>query len=654
MLASLLLAWMRRGKAFFSPPTTQNGLSGDAARQPSASIHLFEAQSATTSDDNVNASGVQGSPNFVVPQGGLSPAPTEPGPLPLGCDNTPVIVGPITGEDSSQPPSLTDNPGPGTLEPECGVGPSETQESCPNHEAALCKYFCPVDALVENPAQCGPVVTEDPHPELDGTPEQNAPALPADGFSLATDAEQAGTADVADSNVQDPIQHLTPDAATPQPRISQYQPRLRERSDSSRGRPAKRAADAGSAAATRRGTLEADFLLAFRPGGWGTVLSMLLRRPEEAETDEVAIRFADEVVKLAAIDDQFLEPVPLIHAGAALSQGAVAESVEPLRHRWVRTGRRLHVFSERAGVPGFASVPRVLIGQENVILCGSEIADDVLGCCSDTGSSAPLEISGPGVPEGWRCFREFRPHAPGDWSDKDEIFFALSPLPNAAIEFAGGISLGRANWLAGRPPAIHILGADPSLGDVTIDDTAAVIFERDQWIAPGWDAPGQHVVRYKGISRSYEIVEAEESWPAWPGHVRTDIAIAGAVATNIDGLPEIVLAGPSCWLLGARPGELVHAAAAACGFAACVAPRFRPVWAIEAKVSRRRPIPRLLDTLDEPGPVIDSASPEAVALWCRLVRDAARTPIAKGLESEAGVLWRRYGAAARSLKRRAR
>lgn len=396
--------------------------------------------------------------------------------------------------------------------------------------------------------------------------------------------------------------------------------------------------------------LEADLVLTFRPGGWGMDLSLLLRRPE-GMPDQIAVTFGREAAELSAIDDNLFEPVQLADADVALRSGIAVESKEPGGRRWVRTGRRLHVFTERAGVFGFTSVPRVVIGQENVILCESDLTGRVLELCAKTGTGAPPEAAGPGLPDGWRCFRGYRPRGPGSWTD-DDIYLALSPLPDAVIEFTGGIATSRSTWITGRPPAIRILGALPAPGEVTVDSELANCSVDGQWTGPGWDELGAHTVRYAGLLRRYEIVPTEEDWSWWPAHAGPGLVLAGALA-SLDGgkQPAVVIEDQSAWLLGARPGEIVRTAARPGSAGSTASPAFRPVWSVPPK-TRRRPVPRLLDFAAAPQTPADGVSAKAIRQWRLVIRDASDVPI--GGDAATLELWRAYKAAARLLRRRSR
>ncbi|RWP67754.1 hypothetical protein [Mesorhizobium sp.] len=552
----------------------------------------------------------------------ISAHPAEP---------APEFVNPAV-RDQSDSPGVTELESP----PKLGVesAPPDLAEANPPSDAA--SDTSPTPGVVEAHSDGLPTAGDSGqgHAEWADGAANTPPGLELPG---ALETEPTG---------EEPIRATGGDIAAPRG-ASKYRPQLKERQAdaSQRSRPAVTAPVQFAG-----GSLEADLRLVFQPGDWGVELSILLSRPESSP-DEVDVQLGLETLQLSALDDGLFEPVPLSGAETALSDGIAAESLEVPRRRWVRTGRQLHVFSERTGVYGFVSVPRVLIGLENVILCAASVADRVLAYCEAAGSTPPAEVHGPGVPENWRCFRGFWPQWPGEWID-DEIFLALSPLPHAAIEFTGGIALARMGWLAGRPPSIRILGGNPSAGAVTIDGKPAERDSADRWTASGWDAVGNHAVRYAGLSRRYEIADPEGEWPSWPAHSGRGVSVSGALAADAAGHPQVVLSGAATWVLGSRPGEVTWAPALPGGFAAACTPSFRPVWAVAAKVGRHRPVPRLLDSLEPPGSAI-RAPRETVLLWCELIRGAAREKKAT-THGEGSALWQSYVETARLVRRRVR
>jgi hypothetical protein len=393
--------------------------------------------------------------------------------------------------------------------------------------------------------------------------------------------------------------------------------------------------------------LDADLLVFFQPGGWGIAMSVLLRRGADGP-EEAVVRLAADIASVLAIDETFYEPLPLASIDAALRDGLVIEAAAAPQRRWVRTRRTLHVFSERPGVAGFASLPRVVIGQENVVLCTTEACSAVLDLCRATGADTPLEVAGSGIPAGWQCFRNYWPKRPASLDGVEEFLLALNPMPDAAIELCGGIPVGRSTWIADRPPVIRLIGAEATEGEVTIDGGPAVHTEQG-WMAPGWNAPGRHLVRYLGLSRSYEIAVPEDRWDFWPAHQAEGLYACGAAVTDASGTRSLVLRVPGCWLLGPQPGQIAWAAPSAYG-SAIATPLFDPVWAILPRVGRTRPRPRMLVHSTPPLETSQGTPQAALRQW----REILRNSVAKLQDLEADALWQQYRRAASALKERRR
>ena len=280
-----------------------------------------------------------------------------------------------------------------------------------------------------------------------------------------------------------------------------YRPRLAPRVSDKR--PTQPPTDAFNKAGAARGPLDAELVVAFQPGGWGIQLALLLRRAPDMP-EYLPILFGPDGRELCAIASDLYEPFAVSDPQTTLAEGIAVEAVADAEMRWVRGGRSLHVFTGRSGVAGFVSAARLVIGQENAVLCSDEVADRVLQACTAAGSPNPTEVVGPGVPSGWRCLRGIRPSIAPAPSAGAGILLALVPLPDAAIDLCGGISVSRSAWLAGHPPSIRILGACPSPPEVSIDGQPAACAAEGGWMADGWDAPGSHIVCYAGLSRTYE------------------------------------------------------------------------------------------------------------------------------------------------------
>ena len=403
------------------------------------------------------------------------------------------------------------------------------------------------------------------------------------------------------------------------------------------------------------GSLDADFVVMFRPGGLGIELALLLRRGQ-AMADEMTVRLGTDSYDLVAVGDDLFEPIAIANPAAALASGVAAASMEDPSVRWVRRGRNLHVFTARAGVAGFVSVPRVVIGVENALFCTDQLADDALRVCAATSKGPPEEVFGIGIPVGWRCFRGIQPVATEVPQDCEGILLALVPLPDAAIDLSGGISISRSAWLLGHPPSIRIVGADALPGSVTIDGRPASCSEAGCWVVAGWDTEGSHSVRYAGLSRAYEISRPPQAWEYWEAHSANGLVLCGALATGSTGRPIFASATGAMWLIGCVPGEVIQADRNKATSYVTASPSFEPVWAVPVPSGRRRngQFPQLIGRPTAPGNVPSKVSKTALRLWCQVLREGARDRHWRDSDREVASLWMQYRHVARALWRRSR
>lgn len=430
-----------------------------------------------------------------------------------------------------------------------------------------------------------------------------------------------------------------------------YRPRLDRAERNDNAVQAKR----GESAERERLTLEAELQITFAPGAWGLSPALLFRRNNEM-ADQLTVRIGAEDHVLESIADDLFEPIPMADFSSVLATGIAAEAAEPQRARWVRTGRTLHAFTARTGIAGFISVPRVVIGQENAVLCAEPLAADVIAVAKAVGSPDPEEISGPGVPDGWRCFRRIHP-AVADVPDGCEgLFLALVPLPQAAIELGGGLAIDRSAWLLGYPPSIRIVGAVAAPGDVTIDGLPASVDTQAGCSAPGWDSEGTHTVTYKGISRRYEIARGLQEWDVWPAYQANGLRVCGALTTNDAGHPVFVT-DRRTYLVGEFPGEIAEAAPPILADTSLgvAAPQFQPVWAVQPASARRQSQPPVLIRVPQQSQSHRTRKPRsAVRLWCQAFRDARFASSLASYNQQASELWQQYRRNARTLWRRVR
>ena len=307
---------------------------------------------------------------------------------------------------------------------------------------------------------------------------------------------------------------------------------------------------------------------------------------------------------------------------------------------------------------GFVSAPRVVIGQENAALCIEELGAEVVRLCAATGSTEPLEVFGPGVPAGWRCFRRIEPKIPAAPETCEDLLLALVPLPHAVIDLSGGVSVNRSAWLSEHPPQFASWAVVAEPGEVMIDGQPASSSETGNWVAAGWDTDGSHTVAFAGLSRAYEIKPAPKSWKGWEAHVANGLTLCGALATGHAGHPVFASGAGPVWLVGRVPGEIVQAFHTQPTALAVATPDFEPVWAVPVHSGRgrRRHLPQLIGHTAQPHAHYAGMPKHAVRLWCQVLREAARNrkPWPDPGHEATAELWMQYRQTARALWRRLR
>lgn len=373
--------------------------------------------------------------------------------------------------------------------------------------------------------------------------------------------------------------------------------------------------------------------------------------------EDLVVSVGESIHELWAIDDEFFDAIPLENAEDALRSGiaAHADVGDGPPTRWVRTGRDLHVFAPRPGIAGFVSVPRIRIGTENVVICTADLAAEVTELVRQTGSQHARQVDGPGILDGWCCFRAIRPLHPLPDGIADGLFLALSPRAELEIEFEGGIRIERNQWLIGAPPAILVIGEIPHSQTVSIDGQSAVATDEGRYSAEGWDTLGIHAVTCAGVTRTYELAEPQENWQWWPAHCGDTLAVCGAKVSDLSGAARAVSCSEPSWLIGANPGEVDKAVPRKGQAVAASAPGFAPVWAIPISARRRSQgyVVTLMGASSRPASRIPpGSSTAAVKLWCSAIRRAAQLRLPTDPSGdEAQGLFREYKHRARQIAR---
>jgi hypothetical protein len=352
--------------------------------------------------------------------------------------------------------------------------------------------------------------------------------------------------------------------------------------------------------------------------------------------------------------------------------------------RWSLSGREIYVLAGNSKLNGFVSTPRLILGEEHVVLCVTERLDAAREAIAEAGSPTPTLLTpAEGIPTGWAGLRGVIPHKAVAASPTADILDALRPRADVEVVLEGGIRIDRQAWLTGYPPTIRVRGDTSTIGAITIDGHPASLAIDGTLIAAGMDSPGEHIVWCNSDSRSYSIRDGAETWQPWDAYTwslgdasvsgpETRPTICGALvrpprAAQPNGQATVVPAAARV-LVGPRPGDIeicqprsdIHSGLCI-GF-----PSFEPVWALPHDALRCRKDSSRVRLMGPPNGVVDNdegasaqhrgptqgARPRsrAVALWCETILAAAR----KGLRTEPAredvvALWRTYHSYARAL-----
>jgi hypothetical protein len=403
---------------------------------------------------------------------------------------------------------------------------------------------------------------------------------------------------------------------------------------------------------------------------------------------EFAVAGSDSPIELEALQDEWYQDVMLRDIGGLLRAGVEWVGAVPGGGvaRLSLSGRDIFVLARHSELNGFVSAPRLVLGEEHVVLCVADRLPDVRAAIALTESPEPTELhSDSGIPDGWVGLRGVRPKKPVAPSSDGDIIDALRPLPDVVIALTGGIRIDRQTWLTGFPPTIKLLGDATALGIVTIDGQEATQSSDGYYVAPGWDSAGEHTVWCMSAARTYAIRSGAEVWEPWDAYAwslgeatasgtQSRPAICGALvrpprAARTDSRP-IVVAASNPILIGARPGEIeVCMPRSDVRAGLCVGfPWFEPIWAIPADALHcDKRTARVL--LIGPPVTIDpghhessthggggAARRRALArgshAWCEAILAAGR----KGLQTEPSRveianLWKSYKGYAKALRR---
>lgn len=428
-----------------------------------------------------------------------------------------------------------------------------------------------------------------------------------------------------------------------------------------------------------------ELRLTFEHGGFCQV-SLLPRRlggmPEELE-----VSGSGNPLCLMALDEDWYQDVNLPDLGGLLRAGIewAGSLPEGGQARSSLSGRELYVLASHSSLHGFVSKPRLILGEEHIVLCIEDRLREVQAAIAMTGSSEPVLLNSEnGIPAGWIGLRKVVPRSPVAESLEGDILNALRPRPEVEIALEGGIRIDRQTWLSGFPPAIRLRGDTSITSTLTIDGIAASVGSGGSYSVPGWDSPGEHSIWCTSGTRTYTIRSGAEDWQPWEaytwslgepcaGDMQSRPAVCGVLVHSPrvarTGSRPIVVPASNPVLIGAAPGEIETCrsrqdlrAGLCIGF-----PWFDPVWALPAdslQADKRTTSVRLVGTVQSAVRTEEKSSArltgqrprvrssKAVHSWYTAILTAG----SKGLRTEPSTndvkdLWTTYKRYAKTLRR---
>ena len=390
---------------------------------------------------------------------------------------------------------------------------------------------------------------------------------------------------------------------------------------------------------------------------------------------------------LLALQDEWYQDVIISDLGRLMREGIewVGSLPDGGQARASLSGRELYVLGPHGDLNGFVSTPRLVLGEEHVVLCIPDRLEDVSAAIAETGGPAPALLkSDNGVPPGWVGLRGVIPHRPIAPSVDGDILDALRPLADVEIVLEGGIRIERQTWLDGFPPRIRLRGDTNAINTVTIDGREATVGSDGTYVVPGWDSPGEHSVWCMSGSRAYAIRSGTEEWEPWDaytwslGEFDTSRPESRPSICGVLVLPPqparsdcraVVVPASNPVLIGANPGEIITCTCrddVRTGFCVVVT-WFEPVWAIPVVVRGCDKRTSRVLLIGAPKPVAEPARQPRVharrirldrdrrprsRVWCRAILAASW----KGLKTdpssvEVAALWTAYKRYAKALRR---
>lgn len=487
-----------------------------------------------------------------------------------------------------------------TRAPKTSPGTKATVDAGPNSEELLSPPVLEETRLTQDgalmdvtsqPVSEVPMIVADPLSVVDAKGQDDrdneSNALPVERSTQqhGVDAQQRGAVVAADDLTAHPGSHsssnagpdvvLGPDLRMPGTSgnvfTSRRRPakpaRYRDRRGLRRPVPAKTIVALNEAPITEgvlRTPAEARLRLVIHPIRRTVGISVVLARPL-GYPDSINLLLGSGVV-VGAYGEGRYDDVDLEWTSSLLSGELRLDAAEG--YQWLRSGRRIHIFSELADEQGLISVASAQLNSSCAVLCTQEDEGSVRSAAAACGSPGLVSHGQwAGVPDGWVVLSGYRP-AHSAANSLDPHLATLDPRISMEIRLSGGLQVRSSSFAEGCPPGIEIEPL-PAGAQVTIDGISAEMGSDGCWRAAGWDRPGDHLVDVTpGPSLTYRIVEdpwAVDGWEFWNAHASRFLGsnntpwgcaqICGAIVSGPCG--ENVVAGeamPGVIALGLQHG----------------------------------------------------------------------------------------------------
>lgn len=282
--------------------------------------------------------------------------------------------------------------------------------------------------------------------------------------------------------------------------------------------------------------------------------------------EDVEVRGPNGQEMWSAYQDEWYSGIQPPNIGTLLKQGGIWEYPEA-QTQWVLSGRKLYVLAPNPTISGFVSAPRLILGENHLVLCNKLQQGAVREALAEAGCSQPAIISEDhGVPADWVLFRSVRPTVPIQHDNESGIYNILRPLHDLEIVRWGGIRLSHSTWLNGHLPHLRIRGVSGDEPEVMIDGKPASADANGNYTASGWDKPGLHTVFSGGVTQSYEVRDGLQEWRMFDAFVyrpscaetsKRSIMICGPlVVPNTGNVSASLTPSLNTCFLGAIPGQI--------------------------------------------------------------------------------------------------